>query len=103
MASFVSRTVLPSSTCVGSASGFFLRGDVGMSLPDTVLALSDALELLGTCDDAGGQDGGENDDGAINCGDKAGATTHRALPVVLFRRRVHGCVLAVSKLLVKVC
>lgn len=97
MPSFVSRTVLPSSACVGSASGFFLHGDDGTSLPDTVLALSDALELLGTRDGAGGAD--EEKD-AINYGDDA--ATQLSLPVVLFRRRVHGCVLAVSKLPVKV-
>ena len=96
MSSFVSRTVLSSSCCVGSVFGFFLRGDDGSRPPDTVLALSDALELLGY-DDVGVEGGEEeNDDDDANVNKK-----HRA-PVVLCRRRVHGCVLAVAKLPIKV-
>ena len=98
MASFLSRTVVPSSRCVGSASGFFLHGDDGSSCPGTVLALSDALELLGPRNPRGEDGDIDDDDGAITM-----PSSCSSAPAVLFRRRVHGLVRAVATLPVKVC
>ena len=100
MACFISRTVVPSSRLIGSASGFFLEGDDGEACPCTVLALSDALELLRP---RSGAARGEDED---NVGITTTTTTTPAClsaPAVLFRRRVHGLVRAVAKLPVKVC
>ena len=94
--SFISRTVVPSSRCIGSASGFFLIDD-GSSCPCTVLALSDALELLRPRSSAAR--GGDDDSDGIATTPSACASA----PALLFRRRVHGLVRAVAKLSVKVC
>ena len=97
--SVISRTVVPSSRCIGSASGFFLHGDDGSSCPDTVLALSDALELLGSRNSRGkGGDIDDDDEDAITT-----SASSSSAPSVLFRRRVHGVVRAVATLPVKVC
>lgn len=97
--SFLSRTVVPSSRCVGSASGFFLYGDDGSACPGTVLALSDALELLGPRSPrAEGDNIDVDDDDAITT-----LSSSSSAPAVLFRRRVHGLVCAVATLPVKVC
>jgi len=100
--SFLTRSVLSSSSLVASASGFFLRGDDGSLSPDTVLGLTDALELL-RGGHAPGKVGDDDEKEKESKGDGDDADDDAiVVPEVVCRRAVHGCVFAVAALPVKV-
>lgn len=95
--------MLPSSAAVGACSGRFRGRAASGSSVDTVLALTDAIELLvtpGEREETGG--GGRSDAIDVDDDDGVDVVDSAAVPVVFCRRRVHGRVLSVATLHKKV-